>query len=125
MAPHFGLRVDALLLLLQCCRLLGLMTLILSPSFSISVLCSLARLWLLFRHARPVGVAYMQTMNGQTGPVTRPLRVVWCGVVWCGVATPGPTLSTWLFLCLLPLYLCLCRFVPVPVPVLVSVSGPD
>lgn len=33
MTPHFGLRVDALLLLLQCCRLLELMTLILSPSF--------------------------------------------------------------------------------------------
>lgn len=68
------------------------MTLILSSNFSISMPRSLARalavLLLLLWHARPVGVTYMQTMNGQTGPVTRALRVVWHGMVWCGVVWP-------------------------------------
>lgn len=125
MPPHFGLQVDALLLawtddsdfVFQFLRL--------------SVLRSLARPWLflgliccfcLLRHARPVGVTYMQTMNGQTGPVTRRLRVVWHGmawhgVVWCGVLAPGSTVTGQhqahgsLSLSVPPsLYLCLCRF---------------
>lgn len=94
MSPHFGLRVDALLLLLAWIDDESGLCLARFPHPSAPFPCqaSAALLFCLLRHARLVGVTYMdyERPDGPSHQVPS-CGMAWHGMawcaVWCGMAT--------------------------------------